>query len=224
MAVARIQSQISSGSGTTDNLTLTGVVNGRVVCGLLLFKTANPTFPITQLDDADGAYTQVNAFSDGTRLVVAFYKVITGTTGNKTITATWSPSAQYAMYVAEVSGADSVTPFPASGAIGAYQANLGTGTDNLSAGSRTPGRDGTLFLASFFNFEGASASGGTDFTVNDTNAGQQYGETFAQTTAAAHAGTMSVTSANGNWISGLLIIQPPSGVPVNDAKIVIRKA
>lgn len=206
MSATHVQNGLKSNnflsSPFQDSITLTNVQNGNAVVGFVWMNQTSQT--IDSVADGDGTYTLGALISTTTYRIKAFYKHISGATGNKTITYTLSGGGAgvYGIWAVEITGHDSADLFEAQNAN--EQVGLGTGTDNATSGTVTPAANGAILIGGHFNQANATSTVGTNFTERatlDTAYMDGATQTYTQPTAAAHASTRSVTSGTATWIS-----------------------
>jgi hypothetical protein len=206
-----VRSGLADGnSGTSGGPTLTGVANGNAVIGWVCWYHATAT--VTGVADADGAYTLGTAVNPGDLFrAVPFYKHISGATGNKTVTATFSTAPTFWSVIAcEITGHDSGDVFEAQAAN--YQAALGTGTDNITSGTVTPAPNGAFLFGWHGNLNSKSSTVGTGWTQRQTNAfWAGASQTLEQGTAGAQASLRNCTAADGNWLSVVMAANAAGG-------------
>ena len=163
-----------SGGTTTIAVTITGVTAGNT---LVAFVGNGDPAGTTTVTVSDGAsYTQAGSYTRdtvNTQMSSVFYLENAGS-GSHTVTATLSSARDYRrIRVIEISGLQISSSL--DGAVSAYQASPGTGTDGISAANISLNTNANNFLLGLTQNTGdvdpgsGTLSAGTNYTISGTN-------------------------------------------------------
>ena len=216
--VQAVQGALAGGQVTSQSATGSAIGSGNTVVGAIALDYVNGATAVSSItDNASGnTYTVLDTLNDGSKIELVTFIGTNITGGPTTITVNFTNSGPSFPQVvwneySSVGGNDGHTI--------QYQTSVGTGTDAVTSGSVTTTVNGDTVVGftinSFFpggGTGGATVSAGTGYTRRSTDATagdwDATTEDLTQASAGAVAGTFTVGTASGDWLTAVIALKP----------------
>ena len=214
--IQAVQGALAGGQVTSQSATGSAVGTGHTIIGGTAIDTINGATAISSItDNASGnTYTVLDTQSDGVKITLITFIGQNIQGGPTTITVNYTntgPSFPQVFWneYSNVSGLDGHTI--------QFQSSVGTGTDAVTSGNITTTVNSDTIagftINSFFpggGTGGATVSAGTGYTRRSTDAAagdwNTTTEDMTQASAGSVAGTFTVGTASGNWITAVVAV------------------